>query len=220
MLGLSGIAVLFLPFAVGISPLEYLLDHGLFNPQLPFPFGSFFEGSVLLPVPISVATLLLLVSQRPLPLIWIAAYSFGFGGAGLWLVSAMLSLSTNWHWGSFLICLISVAILFCGGVLVARNRRRGVAHAQNAISAMQVACVQIAVWHLILFVNWDAGAYVAIFTIAVYFAHVVLAQELTRRANCMGMLRRNSATALADETPICCTTARAVCGLSQHPPTY
>src|ERR1700674_5445079 len=124
VLGLSAVAVLFLPFADGISPLEYLFQAKGF----PFPFRSFLEGSILLPIPISVGSLLLLLTRRRVaPIVSRAAYTFGFAGAGgflTWLVF-VFSDSSNWSENALFLLLPSVVILIGGGALLIRNLRRG-----------------------------------------------------------------------------------------------
>ncbi|HEV3178656.1 MAG TPA: hypothetical protein VGZ72_21870 [Stellaceae bacterium] len=182
LLGLSGIATLFLPFTFNNSPWD-VTGGQVFQSEFDFYFSYFLLGApFLLAVPISAASLLLLITRRLVQPCWIAGYALAFAAAA---GTSSLVGAAMIYWAHDSACAIpSLAILIGGGALVVTNVRLGLPHAQNGIIAMQVAFAAGALLPVfVYFGEWNIGAYITLITIVVYASHVV-AVELVVRGTC------------------------------------
>jgi hypothetical protein len=178
VVGLAGVAALFLPFAGDVSPLEAvgtLFAHdsfltGLWHLGVPF----------LLAILVAIGTIHWVASGRVSRAERLIAYLAA-------LVAAYCVLSLYFLYGSgdaqsgpsgfreWFTLAFSWAGSAAGACLVWRNVRIGVAEAVNAIAAMQVVYVVVAVFCLVAFQpeGWQIGAYLVAVTTVAYLTQVV-----------------------------------------------
>jgi hypothetical protein len=177
VIGMAGIAAIFLPFVRGIfspaaSPLAVALNEtALWRLAIPF----------LLPIVISGMFIRRNFSGSLSLLEQVFAYLAGISAACATL-SMYLIVGFNVHGRSsdvdylLLYAMVSpVIILAIGGYLVIRNCRIGKLRDLSAVMAMQVAYIGNCAPCLFLsFGGWDIGAYCAILTVVVYFFQIGL----------------------------------------------
>jgi hypothetical protein len=182
LLGLSGIATLFLPFTFNNSPWD-VTGGQVFQSEFDFYFSYFLLGApFLLAVPISAASLLLLITRRLVQPCWIAGYALAFAAAA---GTSSLVGAAMIYWAHDSACAIpSLAVLIGGGALVVTNVRLGLPHAQNGIIAMQVAFAAGALLPVFAyFGDWNIGAYITLVAMVVYASHVVAVELVVREAS-------------------------------------
>jgi hypothetical protein len=179
--GLSGVAAVFLPFTFNVSPLDAA-------GTLPFLRGDahFLGGLWRLGVPFSLAILVTVGTFRRIVLgpLTPAELVVGYLAA---LVAACCFLSLYLPYGNddparapsgfseWFMFLVSWVGSAAGAYLLWRNLRRGVPHAANVISAMQIAYAIVAVFCLVAFASegWQIGAYLVAVTTLAYMAQIV-----------------------------------------------
>lgn len=178
IVGLAGVAALFLPFAYDVSPLTAvgtMFSDDYFLNRL-WPLGVPF----LLAMLITVGTFRWVVAGRFSRAERLVAYLAA-------LVAACCLLSLYFAYGSgdaqgapsgfldwFMVALPWVGSA-AGAYLLRRNSRSGVPDAANAIAAMQIVYVIVAVICLVAYASsgWQIGAYLVAVTTAVYLTHIV-----------------------------------------------
>jgi hypothetical protein len=192
-LGVIGIVTIFLPFAHDVSPLDVVIAVGteIFAGNLTGvdELGwklTLIASPFCLAIPITVACVRRLWAGGPSRWEWVTAYVLALATGGMTLaivgwglfegVPGGSSLADNFGFFSPLV------VLPLGTGWVVRNWRHGLAHALNAVGAMQVAYIASAIFCLVTFRDdWDSGAYVTLVTVIIYLAHSALA-SLTRFA--------------------------------------
>jgi hypothetical protein len=184
VVGLAGVAALFLPFTWNTSPLAAV-------GTLPFlrqgrADFSYLQGLWRLGVPLLLALLVTagtarrVVSRRFSRAERVLAYLAA-------LVAAGCLLSLYWPYGSgdaqsapsgvldwFMVAFPWVG-LTAGAYLLRRNSRTGIPDAANAVTAMQIVYVIVAIFCLVAYawVGWQVGAYLVALTAAAYLAQIV-----------------------------------------------
>ena len=177
LLGLGGIAALFLPFAGVLSPWDVTgkFERGLLIFLLGTPF--------LLAVPISAAWLLIITRRLVRPC-WIAAYVLGLAAAGSTLCFACLDMIELVPDRGVVLALVpfapSLVTLISGGAFVIRNARLDLPHTRNSVFAMQVAYVAGALIPMIMPFPWNIGAYITLVTVVAYVGHIIAVELVVR----------------------------------------
>jgi hypothetical protein len=175
VVGLAGVAAFFLPFVSDVSPLAVVAamfsDDSYLN-QL-WRFGL----PLLLAMLVTAATIRWDISSRFTRAERLAAYLAALLAACCALSSSFLYLvedapSTFLEW--FMMAFLWVGSA-AGGYLLWRNSRTGVPSTSNAIAAMQVVYLVVAVYCLVGFrsLGWEVGAYLVAITTLVYLTQIV-----------------------------------------------
>jgi hypothetical protein len=182
VVGLAGVAALFLPLAWNTSPLAAAGT----LPFLPGGGDSYLQGLWRLGVPFLLALLVSAGAMRRLVsrrfsraervLAYLAALVaaccllslFVPGGSG----DGRSSPSSVMDW--FMVA-FPWAGLAAGAYLLRRNSRTGVPDAANAVTAMQLVYVIVAILCLVAYasVGWQVGAYLVALTTLAYLAQIV-----------------------------------------------
>lgn len=177
VVGLAGVPAFFLPFAYGTSPQAAVT--AMFSSDTILNRLWHFGVPLLLALLVTAATIRRVISGRFTRAEGLAAY-------GAALVGACCVLSTFFlYWGdsgggpSSFLERFMMAFLWMGSAegayLLRRNARAGVPTAANAIAAMQVIYVVVALYLLVGFGSdgWQIGAYLVAVTTLVYAAQVI-----------------------------------------------
>jgi hypothetical protein len=165
VVGMTGIAGLFLPFTFGTSPAEAASTKELWRLAVPF----------------FLAVLASAASIR-----WVVSGSFsGSERAIAYVISASMVCVTLSLWFSkdgpaniqeWLAFVSPVPILALGAYLLIRNSRMGPSRKFNPVMAIQVAYLTNAVLCLIAFFgNWELGAYCVLVAALAFVLQIVLA---------------------------------------------
>ncbi len=171
VLGLSGVAALFLPF--GEFCLFKCTTVVLYQSLLVDPrdiLSSWWATGLVLPVAISAGYVRWLLSGGLSRWQWRAGYMLA-------LLAASSSLGVLGSWDDELGARMFVVyglIAVGAGWLVIQNARLGVPHGLNALVAMQVVCVPLALVVLIFLMPWHIGGYLAFVAVLVYGAQAAL----------------------------------------------
>jgi hypothetical protein len=181
VVGLVGVAAVFLPFTFNVSPLDAV-------GTLPFLRGDahFLAGLWRLGVPLLLAILVTVGTFRWIVLGPLTRTELVVGYlAALVADCCFLCLylpygnddparapSSFSEWFMFLVSWVGSA---AGTYLLWRNLRRGVPHAANVISAMQIVYAIVAVFCMVAFASegWQIGAYLVAVTTLVYLVQIV-----------------------------------------------
>ena len=181
IVGLAGVAAVFLPFTFNVSPLDAVR-------ALPFLQGDahLLGGLWRLGVPFLLAILVTVGTFRRIVLgpLTRAELVVGYLAA---LVAACCFLSLYLPYGNddparapsgfseWFMFLVSWVGSAAGAYLLWRNLQRGVPHAANIISAMQIVYAIVAVFCMVAFASegWQIGAYLVAVTTLVYLVHIV-----------------------------------------------
>ena len=165
ILGMAGVAGLFLPFVYGVSPVA----------------AAFHEHMWLLALPSFLAPLAIAASVR-----WIMSGSFSrLERAIAYLLStAMVAMllviyadSENWptglqEWISFV---AAPAVWFLGAYFLFRNSRNPASRAFNPVLALQTAYIANGLLCLLAFYGeWQVGAYFVLVTASVFALQIIL----------------------------------------------
>ena len=183
IVGLAGVAAVFLPFTFNTSPLRVAAQFPLLRQG---PADYFLGGLWCVGVPLLLAILVTLGSFR-----WVASGRLTRGervvGYLAALVAAACFLSIFFTYGSddaqsapsgfiewFMVARPWVASV-AGAYLLRRNSRAGVPDAANAIAAMQIVYVVVAIICLATYASsgWQIGAYLVAVTTLVYLVQIV-----------------------------------------------
>jgi hypothetical protein len=181
IVGLAGVAGIFLPFTFNVSPLDAA-------GTLPFLRGDehFLARLWRLGVPLFLAILVTVGTFRRIVLGPLTRTELVVGYlAALVADCCFLCLylpygnddparapSSFSEWFMFLVSWVGSA---AGAYLLWRNLRRGVSHAANVISAMQIVYAIVAVFCMVAFASegWQIGAYLVAVTTLVYLVQIV-----------------------------------------------
>ena len=181
IVGLAGVASIFLPFTYAVSPLDAA-------GTLPFLRGDehFLGGLWRLGVPFLLAILVTVGTFRRIVSGRLTRAERVVGYLAAWVAACcFLSLylpygnddparapSSVSEWFMFLVSWVGSAV---GAYLLWRNLRRGVPHAANVIPAMQIVYAIVAVFCLVAFASegWQIGAYLVAVTTLVYLVQIV-----------------------------------------------
>ena len=164
VIGMTGIAALFLPFAWGKSPIEAVSLEELWRLALPF----------------FLAVLASAAGFR-----WIISGSFsGFERATAYVVSGLMAGVTLSLWFPFgpsstqewLTLISPEPILALGIYLLIRNSRRGLSREFNPVMAIQISYLAHAALCLIGFLGrWELGAYCVLVAALAFVIQIILA---------------------------------------------
>ena len=181
IVGLAGVASIFLPFTYAVSPLDAA-------GTLPFLRGDehFLGGLWRLGVPFLLAILVTVGTFRRIVSARLTRAERVVGYLAAWVAACcFLSLYLPYgnddparapsgfsEWFMFLVSWVGSA---AGAYLLWRNLQRGVPHAANIISAMQIVYAIVAVFCMVAFASegWQIGAYLVAVTTLVYLVHIV-----------------------------------------------
>jgi hypothetical protein len=195
LLGLSGIAALFLPFTSNISPWDVTGDQvfrsGYIVQWSELDWSLFLLGvPFLLAVPISAAPLLQILAKRLSRPHWIAAYCLALAATASTILYCARGVAHAGISGRVAAIIVPVLVTLMGGVtLLIRSARLGLPHPLNSIVAMEVAYVAGVLLPLIGFFGvWQIGAYVTLIAIIVYAGHVVAIELIVRGARASSRL--------------------------------
>jgi hypothetical protein len=167
VVGMTGIAGLFLPFTFGASPLEAASTKEFWRLAVPF----------FLAVLASAASIRWVISgsfsggERTIAYV-ISASMVGVTLTSLWLLSKEGPANIQ-EWLAFV---SPVPILTLGGYFLIRNSRIGPSREFNPVMAIQIAFIANAVLCLIAFFgNWELGAYCVLIAALAFVLQIVLA---------------------------------------------
>jgi hypothetical protein len=173
IVGLAGVAAVFLPFTSGISPLSATFD-GLWQFGVP----------AMLAILVTLGSFRWIVTGRFLRAERLSAYLAALVAAGCILLLPgvfAVSMLTGQGGGAtrpsdgidwFMFPLLGSLV---GAYLLRRNSRTGVPATVNAVAAMQVVYVIVAILSFAIFgmYGWQIGAYLIAMTTLAYMAQIV-----------------------------------------------
>jgi hypothetical protein len=170
IIGLAGVAAIFLPFTYGTSPLSATFD-GLWQFGVP----------LMLAILVTLGSFRWIVTGRLSRAERLSAYLAALVAAGcILLLSGMFVVSMlTGHGGSATIEWVMLAFPLLGSLtgayLLRKNLRAGVPDAVNAVAAMQVVYVTVAILSFAVFgtYGWQIGAYLVAVTTLVYLVQIV-----------------------------------------------
>ena len=175
IIGLAGVAAIFLPFTYGTSPLSATFD-GLWQFGVPLmlailvTLGSFrwiVTGRLSRAERLSayLAALVAACCILLLPGVFVVSMLTGQGGGAT-------RPSGGIEWFMFAFPLLGSLV---GAYLLRKNLRAGVPDAVNAVAAMQVVYVTVAILSFAVFgtYGWQIGAYLVAVTTLVYLVQIV-----------------------------------------------
>ncbi len=174
-LGLSGVGALFLPFGEFclFKCTTVVLYQSLLEEVDPRDIlSSWWATGLVLPVAISAGYVRWLLSG------WLSRWQWGAGYMLALMAASLASLGFLGSWdgelGAWAFVVYGLIAFGAGGWFVIQNARLGVPHGLNALVAMQVVCVPLAVVILLLLMPWHIGGYLAFVAVLVYGAQAAL----------------------------------------------
>ena len=169
IIGLAGVAAIFLPFTYGTSPLSLIFD-GL------WPFGV----PAMLAILVTLGSFRWIVTGRFSRAERLSAYLAALVAAGCFLSMYLPDGNGDSAWGpssfsDWFMFLVSWVGSAAGACLLWRNTRTGVPDAANGLAAMQVVYVIVATLSFVVFgkYGWQIGAYLVAVTTLVYLVQIV-----------------------------------------------
>jgi hypothetical protein len=169
IIGLAGVAAIFLPFTYGTSPLSATFD-GLWQFGVP----------AMLAILVTVESFRWVVTGRLTRAERIVGYLAALVAAGCFLSIYLPDGNGDSAWGpsgfsEWFMFLVSWVGSAAGVCLLWRNTRTGVPSAANAIAAMQIVYAIVAVFCIVAFASEgrQIGAYLVAVTTLVYLVQIV-----------------------------------------------
>jgi len=167
--GLTGIVVLFVPFAYATVPVRDVLLGGSFFDRLS-PFWLLALPVIILPVPISVSLALSLAGRLPA---WADAAGYVLAGASACCVLLAYAIEPD---ADAPLALGLYGLAYAGGAWFSVKAARDASAPAGAVAMQAAYVVPTSVWlAAFLFDNADVGAYLALLTATVYATQMALA---------------------------------------------
>lgn len=170
LVGMIGIAGLFLPFTEGVSPVAAALDGAFWKLALPF----------FLAILASAASIRWVISGSFSGLEWAIAYVVSASMVGVTLSVSFPFESRPANIQEWVATLSPYAIVALGLYFLIRNSRIGSSREFNPVLAIQIAYLANAALCLMgFFGDWQLGAYCALVAVLAFALQIVLVSRVT-----------------------------------------